>query len=228
MKQIKNLKFSKEPWFKFGITVLITTVIVGGVVYCLMQEKIRKENNRTEAIRRINMNLDSKIDELENEIVNLEQQIINFNKKINYLENLSKNKKGEYKNEKYGFQFKYPEELVISNISTDDSFGLSDRPDGYGFLGIRVSENTDNLPLKQIFENFITRYEKEERQIIVSDINVGGVPAKRFYVKNYNDRGNAGAVLVHGNDVITIYGDDSNENLKEIFERVINSLEFTE
>ncbi|MCX6765974.1 MAG: hypothetical protein NT136_03375 [Candidatus Moranbacteria bacterium] len=132
----------------------------------------------------------------------------------------------KYTNNTYGLEFEYPQNLVISQDATDSLFGLSDRPDGHWVINVSVSANTNNFSLVQAFNKELARYKKPERNIITSDIIVGGKPAKKFSIQNPTDNGNAVVVIVDGKNIITIYGTDSTTFLKTIFETVLNSFKF--
>ena len=130
----------------------------------------------------------------------------------------------KYINKTYGFEFEYPANLVITQSAADSDFVLSYDPHGHWGIDITVSANTTNLSLTQVLNQVVSRYAPEK--VIITNINIGGKPAKRFSVQNYHDYGNAGVIMIYGNNIITIYGDDSNLSLKKIFETVIDSFKF--
>lgn len=132
----------------------------------------------------------------------------------------------KYINNTYGFEFEYPQNLVITQNATDSVFGLSDKPDGHWVINVTVAENTSNLSLKQAFDKEMNRYIKRGRNIMTSDISVGGKSAKKFSIKNYGDNGNVVVVIINGKNIITIYGTDSSTFLNTIFETTLNSFVF--
>jgi hypothetical protein len=135
-------------------------------------------------------------------------------------------KTSTYTNNTYRFEFEYPQGLVIAQDSTDSVFGLANKPDEPWAINISVSINTDNLSLDQVFNKELARYKKPGRNILISDVTVGGKPAKRFSVQSYGDGGNAVTALINGENIITIYGTDSVTSSKTILETVLKSFRF--
>ncbi len=131
----------------------------------------------------------------------------------------------KYTNKTYGFEFKYPKNLVIMPDSTETIFGLGNSSDEPWEINITVNHNTSNLSLSQATSKITERF-KSPKKVIVTDIDINGVTAKRYSVENYHDNGNAGTVIIYKDYIIIIYGDDYTTPLRNIFETVINSFKF--
>jgi len=130
----------------------------------------------------------------------------------------------KYINKAYGFEFEYPSDLVIAQDATDSVFGLSNFLEGPWIVNITVSDNTNNLSLSQSTDKITKRF--TNYKIDITNINIDGVPAKKYSVQNYGDSGNAGVVMIKGHNIITIFGDDSNPSLEKIFKIVIDSFKY--
>ncbi len=128
-----------------------------------------------------------------------------------------------YSSQKYGFGFQYPKELTItSGYSNENRVIISDEDGGHWIYEVKIENNSDKLTLEKIIAKEVASKNK-----IVNDIIIDGVPAKRYSISNYGDYGNAGVILIVGNNILTIYGDDSDITNKADFETLFSTFKFT-
>lgn len=212
-KKVLNKKISTE----IGVgVVLLVAIVIGGAFYL--------QNKKEQSV----MVPEIKQSQLQNKQVTVQQQNQpkdeNNQNQTQQQDQVVGNIK-KHTNSKYGFEFEYPTNLVVTSTSTDDVFGLSDRPDGHWIINVTVSPNLNNFSLSQALTNATSIFKSPEN-VVIKNITIGGTPAKRYSVQNYHDNGNAGTIIVKGGNIITIYGDDSSASLKIIFETVLNSFKF--
>jgi hypothetical protein len=127
-----------------------------------------------------------------------------------------------YSSQKYGFEFKYPNNLMVTSDSTENNVIISDEDGGRWIYIVKIESNSDKLTLEKIITKEVARYNK-----IFSYIVIDGVPAKRYSISNYGDYGNTGVILIVGNNILTIFGDDSTPANKKAFEALLSTFKFT-
>ena len=140
---------------------------------------------------------------------------------------------GTYKNDKYGFEFNYSG-LVISSDSNENNVSLTSEEGGHWLYDIKIENNSDNLTLDKIVakeeadfnQNNAGSLEDIDYSRTVSDIIIDGKPAKRYSIKKLGDHGNAGAILIIGNNILTIRGDDSSAEAKAGFDGFLSTFKF--
>lgn len=130
-----------------------------------------------------------------------------------------------YKSQNYGFEFQYPNKLVITPASKENEVTISDEEGGHWIYDVRITNNSDNFTLEKILE--ILEKEATDQEKLVNDIILDGKPAKRYSIKNFGDYGNAGVILIVGNNILTISGDDSTTSGKADFEALLSTFKFS-
>ena len=127
-----------------------------------------------------------------------------------------------YSSQKYGFEFQYPYDLMITSASTENKVIISGEDSGHWIYSVKIENNSDKLTLEKILAKEVTSIKK-----IVSDIIIDGVPAKRYSISNYGDYGNASVIIIVRNNILTISGDDSSSSNKTNFEALFSTFKFT-
>jgi len=125
-----------------------------------------------------------------------------------------------YTNSEYGFSFEYKSNLVIS-YSTGDHIVLAAGLGDHWVYSIIVEENLNNLSLDEALDSKVTSEDKT-----ISDILLDGKSAKRYSINNYGDYGNAGVILLNGNYIIRISGDDYSNNSRINFSEFLSTFKF--
>ncbi|MFA5994194.1 MAG: hypothetical protein WC823_04500 [Parcubacteria group bacterium] len=136
----------------------------------------------------------------------------------------------KYTNRTYGFEFEYPNKLITTSGSTDNGVILSDKQEGHWIYSINTTTNSKDLSLENAFNQILTENTKSvtnKKSIDVESIIMGGRPAKKYSIKNYNDYGNTGIILIHGKNIISIFGDDSILPINSDFQLILKSFRFT-
>lgn len=209
---------------KLGVAViLIFAITVGAFVWKwekkeeLMNTPTTQNLNETLLKKSISQDQESKTIEKksdENKLSDLEQNIE---------EGVDTNK---YTNKTYGFEFEYPKNLVIAQDATESVFGLSTFAEGQWVMNITTIKNTSSLSLNQATDKALERF--NNYKVTTNNIDIDGVPAKKYSVQNHGDNGYVGVIIIKESNIITILGDDSNSSLKKIFETVIDSFKFNQ
>jgi hypothetical protein len=130
-----------------------------------------------------------------------------------------------YKNDTYGFTLKIPQGVATSRISNADVV-LAGEPGGHWIYDIRIADNINNQSLQDVLSKILadrTDSSEVKTSVVTNNIKIDGKPAESFTIKNYGDYGNAGAVLINGNKIFAIYGDDAN---KEGLDIILGSFHF--
>lgn len=117
-----------------------------------------------------------------------------------------------YKNDTYGYWFKYSPDLVLRTNSSDENVILAKYPDGNWQYSVSVSSNPDRLSLSQIFDQAVKSLKTNKEDLIISDMLIGHQHAKKYSIKNYQDYGNMGIIFLDKDKIFTIHGDDSTQN----------------
>lgn len=125
-----------------------------------------------------------------------------------------------YRNQTYGFEFQYPKNYVITDDSETEII-LAKEENGHWIYDIRIEKKSDDSTLNQIIEK---RYPTSNK--VVNEIKLDGKTAQQYSIRNYGDYGNAGVVLMLGDNILTIYGDDSTDQNKSDFEQFISTFKF--
>jgi outer membrane lipoprotein-sorting protein len=135
----------------------------------------------------------------------------------------------EYVNKTFDFKFAYPNKLVITSRSNDTSIILSDKPEGHWIYNINTQANSQKLSLEDAFNQILaekTKSVSDKKLINIASITVDGKLAKKYSIKNYTDYGNMGIVLISGENIISIFGDDSISPINSDLENILNSFKF--
>jgi len=143
-----------------------------------------------------------------------------FKLSVKFGQNIDTSSWQTYRNDKYGFEFQYPKGFVITSHSGEDEIVIAEGEDGHWMYDIKIENNSDNSTLEKIAE------ERTDGKM-VSNIVLGGYPAKRHSIKNYGDYGNAWVISVVGRSIFTVYGDDSSISNKSHFEALLSTFKFT-
>jgi len=120
-----------------------------------------------------------------------------------------------YKDEKYNFQLKYPKGMILAvspsgRLGTGINYSIG-MPDEKWSYSIDVKPNTTNQSLQSAFqENYdywksnIGQYtEFQLKDLVTSDIVVGGQKAKELFINNFGDTGSTMvSVVANGNSYI--------------------------
>ena len=197
---------------KLGVAVILIFTLTAGVFIW------KWEKNQLE-VQQPQMNYNFK-----KPVIDQENNTQNNNQTAHQSQDNTTEGTKKYTNKTYGFEFEYPNDLVIAQDATDSVFGLSNFLEGPWVVNVTASDNTNNLSLGQSIDKMVKRFTNYKTDI--TSVSVDGVPAKKYSVQNYGDRGNAGVIMIKGHNIITIYGDDSNPSLKKIFETVIDSFKY--
>ncbi len=131
-----------------------------------------------------------------------------------------------YNSEKYGFEFKYPNNFVITSDSNANQIIISNEDGGRWLYDIKIANNANELNLEEISLPPLAT----ETNTTVSYISIDGVAAKKYSIKDTSGDsgyGNAGVFLILGNNILTISGDDSTASNKAGFEALFSSFKFT-
>jgi len=143
----------------------------------------------------------------------------------------------EYTNTKYGYFFKYPKSLMIRDPEDDENVGVVDRASAYWSYEIDIIPNTDNISLDQAIENEIDKHlsaswreelKATREDVAVSDITIAGNKAKKYVVQKTGDYGNAGAVVLISDNILSISGDASLPENNLAFDAFLSTFEFTD
>jgi hypothetical protein len=212
-KKILCSKDKKQISTKIGIIIILIVAFTAGM-FAWKWEKMQNK------ILLSNFNIQKNINLQDNKKVN-EEQLINKDLQQNIQEGTSFNK---YTNSTHGFSFEYPKKLVIANESTESVFGLAHSNDEPWTINITVKKNAAKFSLDQAISEEIKRF--SNYKVTIANINIDGIPTKKYSVKNHGNNGNVGVIIVKESNIITIQGDDSNASLKKVFETVINSFKF--
>lgn len=131
-----------------------------------------------------------------------------------------------YKNKEYNFEFKLPKELTVTPTSSSGNIGINRNEGGHWIYGIKINENLNQLSLDQILEQTLVEPQFKGKKVIVNDVIIGGFQAKRYQNTEFRDYGNAGVLVLVGNNIFTIFGDDSLNQYKKDFEIFLKSFKF--
>jgi len=211
----ESIQSSKHIWITI-VAVVITTIIVGSGIYAWQKSNLQSTEQ----------SLQQQITDLQRQITNLQkptQPIITTPEETQepiQFTNETTNWK-TYSSSKYGFDFKYPSDLVITSISTEGQIVLANSEEGHWLLTIKVENNSGNLTLSEIVSKEIKKPD------IFQDITLDGKMAKKYSIANFGDYGNAGIILISGNNIVRIYGDDSTSVSKEYFEALLSTFKFS-
>jgi hypothetical protein len=124
-----------------------------------------------------------------------------------------------YTNSQYGFEFKYPKDMVVTtstpsgrfNAGVNFSVGL---PDSKWMYGVDIEANSTNLNLDQVFnenyltwKNSVTQYSDFQlKDFSTADLTINGVKAKQLYINNFGDVGSTMVSVVHNGNIYMIAG----------------------
>lgn len=147
-----------------------------------------------------------------------------------------------YRNDTYGFEFKYPDDMTVmkypSASDTSTIIFSVGYPDDKSYFAVYVSPNPDNLTLGQVIDRRlkelhgdIDSIEKKDRDFDKSDIKVSGtvvagIRAKRIRIENWQDVGDTDTFLVRGKFIYTL-NTESRFGLNEKGESFLESFRFT-
>lgn len=193
------MKFNERVGVTVGAGILVIIAITTGISVW------EYERNQPDDMERISMPTNNK-----------PKQLSDVEQKMNNV----------YESETYGFQFKIPENLITRSNTTDNSIILSETKDGHWVYSIHILPNPKAISLKQAFIEEITKY--SDNKLTKSDTIIGGKQAKRYSIQDKHDYGNAGVLLIHENNIVSIVGDDSTSTNREDFESFLNTFRFTE
>ena len=126
-----------------------------------------------------------------------------------------------YKNDKFGFEFKYPSKYIIDEVLNNgvDDFVLRSETGEHWVYDVRIVLNPKNLSVEKALDQ--QNVQKEER--IMTDAFLDGVMAKKYLIKDYEDYGNIGIIANVGNNSVSLSGDESNESE---FEEIVSTFKF--
>lgn len=169
--------------------------------------------------------------------VNLEIQ--SLNKQVSGLQKANQNDNGKpsntqaiagtYINEKYGFSFQYPKELIITSYSYDEHIVLAGSDVDPWIVQVDaeygpLTVNADDALFYVLQRRFIVSIDDIPNKFEISNINIDGVAARKFIIKQSYGWGNEGVVIKGNNTTITIMGDTGNN---QVFENVISTFKLT-
>ncbi|MFA7209182.1 MAG: DKNYY domain-containing protein [Parcubacteria group bacterium] len=122
-----------------------------------------------------------------------------------------------YANEKYAYGIQYQPGLIVSENSSDENIILSDNDSSHWKIQISVSNNSDGSSLEKIFDQRIESLNIPKENLIIADMHIDGRRAKKYLIKNYSDYGNSEIIFLDKNNIFTIYGNSSIEEINTIF-----------
>jgi outer membrane lipoprotein-sorting protein len=131
-----------------------------------------------------------------------------------------------YSSQKYGFEFKYPKEFVVTSASNANNVIISNSDDGRWIYNVRIENNANNLNLEDIALPPLAT----DTNTKITYITIDGIAAKRYSINDTtgdSDYGHAGVILIVGNNILTINGDDSTAANKAGFEALFSTFKFT-
>lgn len=139
-----------------------------------------------------------------------------------------------YTSDRFGFSFKYPNNYVLGDSPKVDDIVITADKGGHWVYDVSIPDEANNQTIEQLADNMIshltagvTNDAGAKLESTKSNITVGGEPAIKYSIKNAGDYGNAGAVLIRGDNVIYIKGDDSSTESKVNFDRLLSTFQFT-
>lgn len=187
---------------KLGVTVFIVFVIT---VYVFAQQVIKNQT-----------------------IIEQQKIIPNDTKKTGPVqsaqENIDNNKQLQiYKNETYGYEFKYSPDSIITINSSDDNVILSSNPNGHWQNSIITTLNKEKLSLDQIFNQTVESLKTNKKDFTITDMFIGHRRAKKYSIKNNEDYGNTGIIIIDGDKIFKIFGDDTTNTNKINLDFIVQS-----
>lgn len=137
-----------------------------------------------------------------------------------------------YQNKTYGFTFQYPTDLVPISTLNDTAVTLAGKNGEHWAYGISAKNNSEHRTLDSLFNEMLddrlTWITNTDNKKVVSDILLGGKPAKRYSITNNGDYGNAGVMVLSDNTIVSITGDDSTDGDKKDFDALLSTFTFQE
>ncbi len=120
-----------SSFWKVFITAFVSTVIVGGITFYFMNQKLIADNKDKDA------------------------KIADLTKQVTDLKDIDTTSWKTYTNSKYGYSFKYPNDFIVEQ--DDDSVSISDTN---WFCSVVVQANTNNKTLEQLAQGEATTTSK--------------------------------------------------------------------
>ncbi|EKE11407.1 MAG: hypothetical protein ACD_15C00084G0008 [uncultured bacterium] len=148
---------------------------------------------------------------------------------LSFEDQSDKIKTSKYINKTFGYEFEYPDKLKTTSISNDSNVVISDGLEGHWIYNINTQANYQKLSLEDAFSQILTEKTKsvsDKNLINISSITIDGKLAKKYSIKNYTDYGNTGIVLISGDYIISIFGDNSISPINSDLENILNSFKF--
>lgn len=188
-----------KTFWKILITVVLTVGIVGGGTYYFMHKKATTDKNNLQA--QINV-LDSKMSAIRDYLAN-SQDVSTWE---------------TYSNQKFGFSFKYPRNLVVSSESSD-SVSLAPGVGDHWVYEVEFTSSNKSLAdevAAQKQNGFL------DQNAIGTSIKIGGTDAFKFNL-NPGDYGNLLIIAKNNSTLLKIDGDTSDSN----FDTTSSTFQFT-